>query len=61
MIIDDVIDVQKEFENGKTPLQIVRPIFARMAGHIENFTGKEVDYPGSPRLIGRRAIEQGFQ
>lgn len=60
MIIDGVIDVQKELES-KTPLEIVRPIFVGMAGHIENFTGKYVDYPGSPRKLGRQVIAEGFK
>lgn len=61
MIIDDVIDVQKGIENNKTPLQIVLPIYAEMAGHIETFTGIDVDYPGSTRKLGRQVIAEGFK
>jgi hypothetical protein len=60
MVIDDVIDVQESLKTNK-PIEIVQPMYKKMAGHIETFTGKEVDYPGSPRKIGRQAIEQGFQ
>ncbi len=54
MAIDDVIDVRGSLEiNNNDSLEIVQPIYKKMAGHIETFTGKKVDYPEYPRRISR--------
>ncbi|MCX6728234.1 MAG: hypothetical protein NTV39_00475 [Candidatus Saccharibacteria bacterium] len=66
MAIDNVIDAKKELaDNNDNPLEVVQPMYKKMAGHIETFTDKEVDYPGSPRQkaieAARKAIHNGFQ